>query len=70
MKKNFIYSLMFSILIVGGIGCSKYLTTEVVGDYPDTEFYKTQQQAILAINAAYQPLSFTSSSNRIWVLGM
>jgi hypothetical protein len=40
----------------------------VVGDYPETEFYKTQQQAT-AINAAYQPLAFYSSLNRIWVFG-
>jgi len=70
MKKFFIYSSFFSVLIIGGIGCSKFLDTEVLGDYPDTQFYKTADQAILAINAAYQPLNFTSGSqNRLWVFG-
>jgi len=70
MKKLFIYAGLFSILMLGALGCKKFLTTEVVGDYPDTEFYKTEQQAIFAINAAYQPLNFTSTSqNRLWVFG-
>jgi starch-binding outer membrane protein, SusD/RagB family len=70
MKKLFIYTGLFSILMLAAAGCKKFLTTEVVGDYPDTEFYKTEQQAILAINAAYQPLNFTSTSqNRLWVFG-
>src|SRR3984893_17775983 len=70
MKKFFIYSSLFSILLIAGISCKKFLTTEVLGDYPDTQFYKTEQQALLAINAAYQPLNFTSASqNRLWVFG-
>ncbi len=70
MKKSFIYTGLLSILILSAAGCKKFLTTEVVGDYPDTEFYQTEQQAIFAINAAYQPLSFTSTSqNRLWVFG-
>ena len=51
-------------------GCKKFITKEIVGDYPETKFYKTQAQAILAINAAYQPLAFTNSNNnRLWVFG-
>ena len=51
-------------------GCKKFITKDIVGEYPESEFYKTQAQAILAINAAYQPLAFTTSNNnRLWVFG-
>jgi hypothetical protein len=70
MKKSILYLLLPAVILFSGIGCKKFLTTEVVGNYPETQFYKTQQQAILAINAAYRPLIFTSSSqNRLWVFG-
>jgi len=70
MKKSILYSGLIGLLFFSETGCKKFLTTEVVGNYPETEFYKTQQQALLAINAAYQPLTFTSTSqNRLWVFG-
>ena len=41
-----------------------------MGQYPESEFYTTQAQALLAINAAYQPLGFTTANNnRLWVFG-
>ncbi len=70
MKKFFVKSVLISILMIAFTACSKFLTKEVVGDYPDTEFYQTEQQAVFAINSAYQPLNFTSTStNRLWVFG-
>jgi len=70
MKKFFVKSVLISILMMAFTACSKFLTKEVVGDYPDTEFYQTEQQAVFAINSAYQPLNFTSTStNRLWVFG-
>ena len=51
-------------------GCKKYITKNIVGQYPESEFYTTQAQALLAINAAYEPLAFTTSNNnRLWVFG-
>ncbi len=70
MKKNIARFgwIIFLFLIVAG--CKKFITKDIVGQYPETEFYKTQQQAILAINAAYQPLAFShSNNNRLWVFG-
>ena len=58
MKKSFLYGLMM-VLIFSGMSCSKFLTKEVQGVYPADQFYQTSDQAIVAINAAYQPLSFT-----------
>lgn len=58
------------LLLFVTAGCKKFITKEIEGDYPETQFYKTPAQAVLAINAAYQPLLFTNSNNnRLWVFG-
>jgi tetratricopeptide (TPR) repeat protein len=68
MKKYIVAFAFIAFLLT--TGCKKFINKEIVGDYPETEFYKTQAQAILAINAAYQPLAFTNANNnRIWVFG-
>ena len=70
MKKNIITlcSILFLCLAIGG--CKKFITKDVVGQYPESEFYKTPAQAISAVNAAYEPLAFTTSNNnRLWVFG-
>ena len=60
MKKNTIrVAIVLGILFLV-TACKKFITKEIVGDYPETEFYKTQAQAVLAINAAYLPVSLTS----------
>ena len=70
MKKYFVQLLITMLLLVAITGCKKFITKEVKGDYPEGEFYKTQAHAILAINAAYRPLSFANSNNnRLWVFG-
>jgi hypothetical protein len=70
MKRIIIYFGLLAALAGTGPGCKKYLTKDVPGDYPVTDFYQTAAQAQLAITAAYQPLNFTSGSqNRLWVFG-
>ncbi|MBO0939871.1 RagB/SusD family nutrient uptake outer membrane protein [Fibrella sp. HMF5335] len=49
--------------------CSDMLNEQPRGDYAEAAFYQTSAQAVLAINAAYQPLSFASDNNRLWVFG-
>ena len=63
--------LLLSVLLLSviGTGCKKFLNKEILGNYPETEFYQTQEQAIQAINAAYQPLAFSTAQNRLWVFG-
>ena len=69
MKKFFLYGLMM-VLIISGISCTKFLTKEVQGRYPADQFYQTSDQAVVAINAAYQTLNFTSATqNPLWVFG-
>lgn len=70
MKKNIAHFGLIIFLLFVLTGCKKFITKDIVGQYPETEFFKTQQQAILAINATYQPLSFShSNNNRLWVFG-
>ncbi|MDQ2718899.1 MAG: hypothetical protein M3Z26_03945 [Bacteroidota bacterium] len=63
MKKIFINTLLIIFLFLSISGCKKFITKNIVGQYPESGFYQTQAQAILAINAAYQPLAFTTSNN-------
>ncbi|MBA3648902.1 MAG: RagB/SusD family nutrient uptake outer membrane protein [Chitinophagales bacterium] len=67
--KRFYYSVSAILIFFTGTGCKKFLDKEILGNYPETEFYQTQQQAVLAINAAYQPLAFYTPQNRLWVFG-
>jgi hypothetical protein len=70
MKKNISKIWLLAFLAISSLGCKKFITKEIKGDYPESQFYKTQAQAILAINAAYQPLMFTNANNnRLWVFG-
>jgi starch-binding outer membrane protein, SusD/RagB family len=70
MKKNMIRTLLILALLLNLAGCKKYITKDIVGQYPESEFYQTQAQALLAINAAYQPLAFTTANNnKLWVFG-
>ncbi|MBO0931603.1 RagB/SusD family nutrient uptake outer membrane protein [Fibrella aquatilis] len=65
MKTNLITFLC--LLCLGA--CSDMLNEQPRGDYAEAAFYQTSAQAVLAINAAYQPLSFASDNNRLWVFG-
>src|SRR6478735_10018303 len=67
MRKH-ILKLGWSIALLAG--CQKYLDKPLLGVYSNNSFYQTKDQAIQAINAAYQPLSFTSATtNPVWVFG-
>lgn len=69
-ERNKIITISLLLLLFINAGCKKFITKEIEGDYPETQFYKTPAQAVLAINAAYQPLMFTNSNNnRLWVFG-
>ncbi|HUM46439.1 MAG TPA: RagB/SusD family nutrient uptake outer membrane protein [Chitinophagales bacterium] len=75
MKKWLVKSAFIALAFLSVTGCKKFLTTEVLGVYPESEFYTTQEQALQAITAAYQLLSYPSSfqgvgaQNRSWVFG-
>ena len=69
MKKNII-NIVFILPLFFSSRMQKIYHQRFVGQYPESEFYTTQAQALLAINAAYEPLAFTTSNNnRLWVFG-
>lgn len=49
--------------------CSDFLDESMQGIYTSETFFKTDNHAILALNAAYQPLAFTNIRNALWVFG-
>ncbi len=62
------YSI-FIILVFSIISCQKFLNENLQGIYTSETFYKTPDQALMAINSAYNDLLFNSSDNCIWVYG-
>jgi hypothetical protein len=70
MKKLILYTPLFSLWFLLSTGCKKFLTKDIQGVYPANEFYQTATQAVQAVNAAYQPLTFTNATNNpLWVFG-
>ncbi|PJJ75823.1 RagB/SusD domain-containing protein [Thermoflavifilum aggregans] len=70
-RKDFILSLgKVALLAQIASSCKKILNEPILGSYQADNFFTNDQNAILAVNAAYSPLTFTdASSNAIWVLG-
>jgi hypothetical protein len=67
--KNVLFFLLAGISLVAG-GCKKFLDKQLLGNYTTANYFTSDANAILAVNAAYAPLSFVSgASNAIWVLG-
>ncbi|MBN2347804.1 MAG: RagB/SusD family nutrient uptake outer membrane protein [Bacteroidales bacterium] len=49
--------------------CEDILNTELKGSYTTESFFVSDENAILAVNAAYRPLSFATEGAEIWVIG-
>ncbi len=65
MKKEiFLISMVFTL-----VSCSDFLDESLQGIYTSGTFYQTDEHAMLALTAAYQPMSFTSVQNPLWVFG-
>ncbi len=63
-------SIIFTgLLAFMSAGCKTYLDEPLLGNYSDGTFFRTEAQAVLAINAAYTPLTFSSDRNQLWVFG-
>jgi len=70
MRSKNIFLFLFILTALAGSGCKKFLDKKLLGDYTTTNYFTSDANAVLAVNAAYAPLSFTSgASNAIWVLG-
>ena len=62
-------TFLLTLTLVVLSSCSKFLTENLKGNFSTDTFYKNQTQAIQAINGVYSAISFTNSSNDIWVFG-
>jgi hypothetical protein len=63
-------TLLLGAFLATSTGCQKFLDQPVLGQYEAGQFFTSDTNAILAVNAAYVPLSFRdASSNVLWVLG-
>ena len=63
-------ALLLGALLVSSTGCQKFLDQPVLGQYEASQFFTSDTNAILAVNAAYVPLSFRDAAgNALWVLG-
>src|ERR1700761_5482517 len=70
MKAKNIYICLTVSLFIISTGCKKVLDQPVLGKFQTSNFFTSDANAILGVNAAYAPLTFTdASSNAIWVLG-
>jgi hypothetical protein len=70
MRNKINYSIILSASLLSATGCSKILDQDIQGSYTPGNYFTSDQNAQLAINAAYRPISFTSGANNaIWVLG-
>ena len=65
LYKTFIIIMMASLLYA----CEDILNTELKGSYTTETFFVSEENAILAVNAAYRPLSFATDGGEIWVVG-
>ncbi|MFW5724797.1 MAG: RagB/SusD family nutrient uptake outer membrane protein [Bacteroidota bacterium] len=65
MKK---FKIIFLALLLV-TGCADYLDENLQGIYTSTTFFQTDEHAMLALTAAYEPMSFTSIRNPLWVFG-
>jgi len=62
--------LLLATAMITMAGCKKTLDQPVLGNYVPANYFTSDANTLLAVNAAYVPLSFTSgASNAIWVLG-
>jgi len=67
-KKIMLWAL--PVLNLMAAGCKKQLNQEILGYYSPDNFFTTDNNAQFAVNAAYSPLMFTSSTdNPLWVTG-
>ena len=69
MKSSLLAAALLATLALS-TGCDKFLDQPVLGQYEAGQFFTSNTNAVLAVNAAYVPLSFRdAASNAIWVLG-
>jgi len=61
---------IFAILITLTLGsCHDYLQEDLQGTFSSATFYKSQSDALVAINGVYNATAFVNTMNQLWVFG-
>ncbi len=63
--KSFLF-IALAILCVF-TGCDESLDKQPLGTYPTSAFFQTSEHAMLALTSCYEKMSFSNSTNRLWV---
>jgi len=70
MKRLKLYQLfLLTAVLLVLAGCDKFLDEDLLGKRSDQDFFKTADDAELALAGIYNVLSFSDADNRIWVFG-
>jgi hypothetical protein len=69
MKTNKWTILISCSFLLVATACSDFLDEDLQGVYSGDTYYKTEEQAIEAVNATYQMAAFTDIANCLWVFG-
>lgn len=60
-------TLVFSAAVF--TACNDFLTENLKGDFSSDTFYQNEDQALQAVNAAYNAITFKGFDNALWVFG-
>src|SRR5688572_9823492 len=70
MMRLYIFRALIIASVLSIIGCDQLLDRDPLGRLDADAFFKTADDAIQAVNAAYQPLLINNSNNNFyWVFG-
>ena len=68
--KRFIKGIIISSICIWSISCNDFLDREPIGRLDADVFFKTADDAVQAVNSAYQPLLINNANNNFyWVFG-
>src|SRR4030042_5648681 len=69
MKTKLSKYLLFLLPVCSFFSCQDFLKEDMQGVYSSATFYKTHDQAIMALTSVYNDLLFNSTDNCIWIFG-
>ncbi len=64
-----ITQLIFIFFLMAASGCSNFLQEDLQGTFSSNTFWKTSDDAIVALTGVYSQTAFVSTRNALWVFG-
>lgn len=62
-------NILITCLLLAGSGCSDFLQEDLQGTFSSDTFFKTREDALLALTGVYNATAFVSTNNVLWVFG-